>query len=72
MYNKKRRTCLVCRKKRYADNMQTVVHRLHIKPFLSRMVDTFIYAVCNTCADKVQGINKELKNEIVLSERTIF
>lgn len=66
---KLRKTCFYCRKKRYANLMLNVVHRLQKKPFLNAPVALYHYAVCISCLPKIT--QTKFINEIVLPERTI-
>lgn len=64
----KRRTCFLCRKKRYADKMQTVIHKIQYKPFPNSRVTTNHFAICTACISQVQQTT--FINEIVLPEAT--
>jgi len=68
METKKRRTCYYCRKKKYASLMETVIHRIQLKPFPFHRVSEFHYAVCNKCVKNIE--HSTFLNEIVLPERT--
>lgn len=64
----KRRICFVCRKKRYANKMQTVIHNIQLKPFSNSRIVTNHFAICTDCICKVTV--KTFINEIALPERT--
>jgi hypothetical protein len=48
--------------------METVIHRIQLKPFPFQHVSVFHYAVCNKCVKNIE--HAIFLNEIVLPERT--
>lgn len=71
---KKRRICIVCRKKRYDYLLIDITHVIKLKPFFSARPIKYKYSCCKTCVNYLPQLQETMINsvEIVQPERTIL